>query len=254
MRFRLLGPLEVVDVAGRWRPVAGPRQRVLLATLLLRPNTPISVDELAETVWDGAPPVGYAQTLRSHVMRLRRSLPAPDAVRLQTRAPGYVLAVADRELDAHRFEALCREAAERFRGGSWSAVTETADQALTLWRAQPLLDVPSQLLCQNAVPRLEQLRLQVLEFRFDAELRLGRHHVLVPQLQDLVAAHPLHERFRAQLMLSLSRAGRRVEALAVYRSARHTLIEELGVEPGPELARVHQSILSGVDPVLDRAA
>ncbi|SEN19588.1 AfsR/SARP family transcriptional regulator [Actinacidiphila rubida] len=254
MRFRILGPLEVVDVTGRWRPVSGPRQRVLLATLLLRPNTPVSVDELAETVWDGVPPAGYAQTLRSHVMRLRRSLQTQDAVRLQTRAPGYVLAVAERELDAHAFESLCREASAQLRDGAWNAVADTAERALDLWRARPLLDVPSQSLSQTVVPHLEQLRLQITEFRFDAELRLGRHQVLVPQLQSLVAVHPLHERFHAQLMLSLSRTGRRVEALAAYRSARRTLIDELGVEPGPEMARLHQRILSGDDPVLDRAA
>ncbi|MBY8879914.1 AfsR/SARP family transcriptional regulator [Actinacidiphila acidipaludis] len=254
MRFRVLGPLEIVDVDGRWRPVGGSRQRVLLAALLLKANTPVSVDELAETVWDGAPPAGCAQTLRSHVMRLRRSLPAQDAVVLGTRAPGYVLTVADGELDAPLFELLCHEAAEQLRAGAWSAAADTAERALTLWRAQPLLDVPSRLLSETVVPRWEQLRLQVLECRFDAELRLGRHHVLVPQLQALVAAHPLHERFRAQLMLSLSRTGHRVEALAVYRSARRTLIDELGVEPGPEMTRVHQSILSGDDPVFDRAA
>jgi DNA-binding SARP family transcriptional activator len=254
MRFRLLGPLEVVDVAGRWQPVAGPRQRVLLAALLLNSNTPISVDELAETVWDGVPPVGYAQTLRSHVMRLRRSLQAQDATRLITRAPGYTLAVESYEIDVNRFEILCRQTAERHRAGAWSAVADTAERALGLWRAQPLLDVPSQLLSKTVVPRWEQLRLQVLECRFDAELRLGRHHVLVPQLQALVAVHPLHERFHAQLMLSLSRTGRRVEALAVYRSARHMLIDELGVEPGPEMARMHQSILSGDDAVFERAA
>ncbi|SEG57351.1 DNA-binding transcriptional activator of the SARP family [Actinacidiphila yanglinensis] len=254
MRFRLLGPLECVDVAGRWRPVTGPRQRVLLATLLLHANTPISVDTLADAVWDGAPPAGHAQTLRSHVMRLRRSLAPEDAVGLRTRAPGYVLAVTHHELDVHRFESLGQEAAGHFRAGAWTAVSDTAERALQLWRAQPLLDVPSQLLHENVVPRLEQLRLQLMEFRFDAELRLGRHHALVPQLQALVTVHPLHERFSAQLMLSLSRTGRRTEALAVYRSARRTLIDELGVEPGPEMARVHQCILSGDDPGLDRAA
>jgi DNA-binding SARP family transcriptional activator len=133
-------------------------------------------------------------------------------------------------------------------------VADTSERALGLWRAQPLLDVPSRQLAETVVPRWEQLRLQLLEFRFDAELCLGRHHALVPQLQTLVAVHPLHERFRAQLMLSLSRTGHRVEALAVYRSARRVLIDELGVEPGPEMARVHQSILAGDDQVYDRAA
>lgn len=254
MRFRLLGPLEVADGTGRWRPVTGPRQRVLLAALLLHPNTPVSTDELAEQVWDGEPPAGHAQTLRSHVMRLRRSLPAHDAEGLQARAPGYVLAVAEHELDAACFEALCREAADQFRAGAWAALAGTAARALGLWRARPLLDVPSGLLSETVVPHWEQLRLQMLEFQSDAELRLGCHHELVPRLRDLVAVHPLHERFRVQLMLSLSRTGRRVEALDVYRSARRTLIDELGVEPGPELTRVHRRILAGDEAVLDRAA
>lgn len=254
MRFRLLGPLEVVDVAGRWQPVAGPRQRILLATLLLHASTPVSVDQLAETVWDGVPPAGYAQTLRSHVMRLRRSLQEQDAARLQTRAPGYTLEVPESDLDTHRFESLCREAGEHLRAGAWSEVDDTTERALALWRAQPLLDVSSHLLARTMLPRLEYLRLQLLEFRFEAALRLGRDHVLVPQLQSLVAVHPLHERFHAQLMLSLSRTGRRVEALDAYRTARRILIDELGVEPGPEMTRVHQSILSGDDPVFGRAA
>ncbi|MEZ0115987.1 DNA-binding SARP family transcriptional activator [Catenulispora sp. EB89] len=254
MRFRLLGPLEVVDVTGRWQPVAGPRQRILLATLLLHANTPVSVDQLAETVWDGVPPAGYAQTLRSHVMRLRRSLQEQDAERLQTRAPGYTLEVPESELDTHRFESLCHEAGEHLRAGAWGEVDDTTGRALGLWRAQPLLDVSSQLLARTVLPRLEYLRLQLLEFRFEAALRMGRDHVLVPQLQSLVAVHPLHERFHAQLMLSLSRTGRRVEALDAYRTARRILIDELGVEPGPEMARVHQSILSGDDPVFGRAA
>jgi DNA-binding SARP family transcriptional activator len=254
MRFRLLGSLEATDAAGRWRPVTGPRRRVLLATLLLHPNTPVSVDELAETVWDGVPPAGHAQTLRSHIMRLRRSLPAQDAAHLLSRAPGYVLDRTDGDLDADRFEALCDQAAAHLRAGTWPAVAETAARALDLWRARPLLDVPSRQLAVTVVPRLEHVRLQLLEFRFDAELRLGRHHALVPQLQTLVAAHPLHEPFRAQLMLSLARTGRRVEALDAYRSARRTLIEELGIEPGPEMARLHQCILAGADPALGRAA
>jgi DNA-binding SARP family transcriptional activator len=254
VRFRLLGPLEVTDLAGGWRPVTGPRQRVLLATLLLNANTPVCVDRLAETVWDGAPPAGYAQTLRSHVMRLRRSLPAQDGACLRAQPPGYVLGLDEGALDGHRFEALCRAAADWFHAGAWSAVAETAERALTLWRATPLLDVPSQVLRESVVPRWECLRLQVLEFRCDAELRLGHHQMVVPQLRDLVAAHPLHERFHAQLMVALSRTGRRVEALSVYRSARRTLIDELGVEPGQEMASLHQAILSGADPGVDRAA
>jgi DNA-binding SARP family transcriptional activator/Tfp pilus assembly protein PilF len=241
----VLGPLLVADDAGGEIPVAAARHRALLAALLVRANRAVSVDELAEIVWDGGPPRTAARTLRSYMARLRHTLGPQVAVRIETREPGYLCRVAADELDLLRFEGLCRAGREALRAGEWSAAAEAASQALELWRGAPLLDVPSQLLRDGCVPRLEQLRVQALEDRAQAQLRLGQHERLVPELRELAGAHPLRERFHAQLVLALAAAGRRAEALDAYRQARLVLVEQLGVEPGLELRELHSRILAG---------
>ena len=143
------------------------------------------------------------------------------------------------------FEALCRDARAALRAGEWAGASAAAARALGLWRAAPLLDVPSEVLRSEFVPRLERLRLQVLEDRFDAGLRLGHHQELVPQLLEMTARHPLQERFHAQLMLALAETGRRAQALHAYQEARRVLVDELGIEPGPELRDIHRRILAG---------
>ena len=244
MRFALLGPLTVTDPAGEQLTVPGPRQRVLLAVLLLHANRPVPADTLAELVWDGQPPAGYAVTLRSHVRRLRRTL-GPGAAQLRTREPGYLIQLAGADLDVLQFEALCQDTAAALRAAQWPASSGAAAQALRLWRAEPLLDVPSQVLRDEFVPRLEQLRLQVLEDQIEADLQLGQHATLVPQLQDLTAQYPLREHLHAQLMQALARSGRSAEALQAYQDARRALLGELGIEPGPELRGWQQRILAG---------
>ena len=246
MRLGILGPLLVVDDTGRQIPVTAARQRVLLAALLARANRIVPVDELAELVWDGAPPAGAARTLRSYAVRLRHAVGPQIADRIETRDPGYLCRIGENdEVDELRFEALCRTARAALRPGAWAQAVDTAAQALALWRDEPLRDVPSLVLREQVVPRLEQLRAQVLEDRAEAGLHLGRQEQLVPELCDLVAAHPLRERFRAQLMLALACCGRRAEALEAYRDARRVLVDELGVEPGPELRTLHEKILAG---------
>ena len=244
MRFALLGPLTVSDPAGAQLTVPGPRQRVLLAVLLLHANRPVPADVLAELVWDGQPPAGYAVTLRSHVRRLRRTL-GPGAAQLWTREPGYLIQLAEADLDVLQFEALCQDAAAALRAARWPAASGAAGQALRLWRAEPLLDVPSQVLRDEFVPRLEQLRLQAFEDRIEADLQLGQHVRLVPQLYELTAQYPLREHLHAQLMRALAHSGRQAEALQAYQDARRGLIEELGIEPGPELRGWHERILAG---------
>jgi DNA-binding SARP family transcriptional activator len=244
MRFGLLGPLVLADECDTPVRLVGGRLRVLLAALLLHANSPVSRDALVELLWDGAPPSAPARTLRSHVGRLRRAL-GPDAARVAAREPGYLIRLEPGELDLLEFEELCRRAGEALRGQEWTAAGEAAARALGLWRGEPLLDVPSQPLRDRCGPRLGQLRLQAFEDRAEAQLQLGRHEQLIPQLRDLAAAHALHERFHAQLMLALYRAGRQAEALDAYRDARRTLVAELGVEPGPELRRIHAGILAG---------
>jgi DNA-binding SARP family transcriptional activator len=243
MRFSLLGPL-VADGAGGQLAIAGPRLRVLLAALLLHANIPVPAGELAEMVWDGSPPSGAVVTLRSYVRRLRSAVD-PGGAQIAAVEPGYVIRVEQAELDVLEFEAHCRDARAALRASEWADASASAMRALGLWRAVPLLDVPAEALRGEFVPRLERLRLQVLEDRFDAGLRLGQHQELIPQLLDTAAQHPLQERFHAQLMLALASTGRRAQALHAYQQARRALIDELGIEPGPELRGIHQRVLAG---------
>jgi DNA-binding SARP family transcriptional activator/Tfp pilus assembly protein PilF len=245
MRFALLGPLTVTDDAGKSLEPGGPRQRVLLAALLLHANVLVPAEALAEMVWDGSARPAAVTTLRSYVKRLRLALGPDAAARVVTRNPGYLIRVDQPELDVAEFEALCREAGTALRAGEWAGASAAATRASRLWRAAPLLDVPSDVLRDQFVPRLERLRLQVLDDGCEAGLRLGQHRELVPRLLDLVAQHPLRERFHAQLMLALTGSGRQAEALDAYRKARRALIDELGTEPGPELSELHQRILAG---------
>jgi DNA-binding SARP family transcriptional activator len=243
MRFSLLGPLLVADDAGARKAVTGPRIRVLLAALLLHANMPVPSGALAEMVWDGSPPSGAVATLRSYVRRLRRAL-GSESARITFNDPGYVIRVEPAELDVLEFEALGRDTRSALLAGDWADASAAAVRALGLWRAAPLLDVAAEALRGEFAPRLERLRLQVLEDRLDAGFRLGHHQELIPQLLEVTAQHPLHERFHAQLMLALAQSGRRAEALSAYQGARKTLVTELGVEPGTELRALHEQILA----------
>jgi len=244
MWFGVLGPLLVRN-GDAVVQVPAARQRVLLAALLLRAGTTVSADTLAEIVWDGAPPPGAEVTLRSHVSRLRQVL-GPDArERVVTRYRGYLIQASEEEVDLLRFRRLCREGGAAAQNGEWAQAWESLDEALGLWRGAPLTDVPCELLQRDELPGLEELRLQAREWRADAGLGLGRHAELAAELLPLTAAHPLRERFYAQLMLAQYRCGRQAEALATYQSARQVLAEALGADPGKELSDLHQRILTG---------
>ena len=247
MQFALLGPLAVDDGAGLEVKPAGARLRVLLAALLMSANLPVSPDVLAEAVWDGRPPPGAEATLRSHVKRLRRALGPGIGDRIVHQEPGYLIRVDPHELDVLQFESLCRDADAKLRAASWREASEAAASALQLWRGAPLMDVPSEVLREEFVPRFDQLRLQVLEDGIEAGLHLGHHDQMLAKLRELAGRYPLRERFRAQLMLALVRAGRQGEALEAYRDARRVLAEQVGVEPGPELRQLHERILAGDD-------
>jgi DNA-binding SARP family transcriptional activator/tetratricopeptide (TPR) repeat protein len=250
VRFMVLGPLQVIDgESGEPGAVLAPRLRALLAVLLWRANQPVPVDELAELVWDGAPPSGARDATRALVMRLRRRLDTRAAARIVTRAPSYAIEVTGGELDASLFEALTQQAGAAVRASQWAQAARTAAEALGLWHGTPLTDVPSQLLRDQWVPHLEQLHMQALDWRIEGNLREGRQQQLIPELRELTARHPLREHFHAQLMLALCRCGRQAEALAAYQHACGVLAEELGVGPGPGLRDLHQRMLSG-DPAL----
>ncbi|XVV03260.1 BTAD domain-containing putative transcriptional regulator [Actinosynnema sp. CA-248983] len=227
--FRVLGPLEVLH-DGVPVPVPAGRVRVVLAALLLRAGEVVSADALVERLWDGSPPNPDRArgTLQMVVTRLRQALGEANVVR--TVRGGYLGDVAPGALDLHVFRDLVEDG--RFA------------EALALWRGEPLSDVSSDTLHAEDVAPLEQERLAVLERRIAADLAAGRAGELVAELRSLVRAHPLRERFRAQLMLALYRSGRQAEALAAYREARAESVAELGVEPGPELRELHEHILA----------
>jgi DNA-binding SARP family transcriptional activator/tetratricopeptide (TPR) repeat protein len=233
--------------------VPAPKQRVILAALALRAGQVASYDELAEIVWDGVPPSGARVAIRNYVKRLRQIL-GPDAGRrIVTRDPGYALEAGPDEVDALRFTALCSQGGEAIRQdaipGSDPGAWELLGEAIGLWRGNPLVDVPSNVLITAEVPRLDALRMQAQEWRMDAGLARGLHSELVGELTQLAHDHPWRERFHAQLMLALYRCGRQAEALAAYQRTRRMLVDELGVEPGRELRDLQAGILDA-DPDL----
>ena len=252
--FGILGPLEVCR-SGCVLPLGGPRQRAVLALLLLEANRVVSMDRLAEDIWGGHPPEGWATTLQTYVFHLRRAL-EPGRARgvagdvLVTRDRGYLLR-ADREhLDAARFQDRFTAGRAALDAGRYAEAAGTLRQALGLWRSGVLADLADYAFTRPEAARLEELRLAALEARIDADLALGRHDTLTGELERLAAEHPLRERLHGQLMLALYRCGRQAEALAAYRRARDLLAGELGIDPGEPLRRLHASVLAH-DPALD---
>ncbi len=240
--FGLLGPLsaqlEETELA------VPPRLRSLLAALLLKSGRTVPVTTLAEWVWNGHPTPNAAVTLRSYAKRLRLAL-GPAGTRIVTRNGSYLINVAEHELDLLRFEGLVGSARLAFRARAWQHASDLLTEALGLWRGEPLADIPSELLRAGEASRLDQMRLQALEWRIDADIQLGYPAALVPELESLIREQPFREVFRAQLMLVLYRSGRQAEALAAYHQARQMLVDALGVEPGAELQELHQQILNG---------
>jgi DNA-binding SARP family transcriptional activator len=239
--FRILGPLEVV-ADGQEVPLGGAKQRALLALLLLHPNRVVSRDRLIDELWGTDPPETARTALQVHVSHLRKALGRD---RIVTQAPGYLVRVEPHELDVERFERLLGSVD---RGDS-AVAAEALREALALWRGPPLGGLDDSF-AQAERARLEEQRLLALEQRIDAELGLGLHARLVPELEGLVREKPLREHLRAQLMLTLYRCGRQADALEVYRSGRRLLDEELGLEPDDELQRLERAILNH-DPSLE---
>src|SRR6266540_4164383 len=244
LHFAVLGPLEVRDGLG---PLAlgPPKQRTLLGVLLARPNVALGYDQLVAALWGAGPPRTALQNLHVYVYHLRRVL--GDQRRVERRGAAYALLVRQGELDAQRFEALADQARQ-----ARAPDRELLRQALALWRGPAFADLGEVDVLREAARRLEERRLGLLEERIETDLAAGRHAALVEELTGLVGEYPLRERFHAQLMLALYRAGRQAEALAAYQDARRLLVAQLGLEPGPELRRLEQAILRA-DPGLDHA-
>ena len=241
MEFRILGPLQVLD-EGRELPLRGAKQRALLALLLLEPNRVVSRDRLIDELWHTDPPETASTALQVYVSQLRKAL-GRDLI--LTQPPGYLIRVSDGEVDLHRFERLVATA-----GGEDSAEAALLlREGLALWRGAPLAELGNPF-ARAERARLEEQRLAALEQRIEAELALGRHAELVPELEGLVREQPLRERLRGQLMLALYRGGRQADALEVYRAGRRLLDEDLGLKPDDELQRLERAILNH-DPSLE---
>jgi DNA-binding SARP family transcriptional activator len=244
---RILGPVEVVGADG---PVAlgGPRQVALLACLLLHRNRVVSVEDLTDAVWDGAAGPGAAKRVRVAVARLRRSLaPVAGRLRVETLRGGYRLRVAPDEVDADRFAAAVAGGRAAIAAGDLPRAAATLDAALALWSGPALADVAGQRFAHTPAAMLDDLRVWALELRIDVGLGLGRHRELLGELRGLAAAHPDRESIVAALMVALYRSGRHTEALEVFHHTRSHLCDELGLEPGPGLRALQQSILAHDD-------
>jgi DNA-binding SARP family transcriptional activator/WD40 repeat protein len=239
VEFRILGPFEVVR-SGESVPLGGTQKRALLALLALHSGEPVSIDRLIDELWGERPPRTAAKTVQVYVSQLRKALGSDVIV---TREQGYMLAVERDQLDVSRFEALCATGRRALADGDTVRAAERLASALALWRGEPLAEFAYEPFAQRAIARLVEARMAALEDRIDADLALGRQAELISELELLVAANPLRERLRGQLMIALYRAGRQADALGVYRQASELLREELGLEPIRALRELERLIL-----------
>jgi DNA-binding SARP family transcriptional activator len=244
--FRILGPVEVVRDGSAAR-IGSPTQRTLLALLLRQPNEIVSTDRIIDVLWPDDPSEARRR-LWFHVSKLRTTLEAAGTdevlgAMLSTRATGYTLRIDPDQLDAARFERLVRSGQSVIESEPDRAA-ELLRRALALWRGMPFEDVVHEEAFASDARRLDELRLEALEHRIEADLALERFGELVPELEALVTEHPYREHLRAQLMLALYGAGRQAEALAAYRQARQMLVAELGIEPGERLRELHGQMLA----------
>jgi ABC-type transport system substrate-binding protein/DNA-binding SARP family transcriptional activator len=250
--FGVLGPLEIW-LEGASVRVGGPRQRALLGLLLCHANRVVSRDQLIEELLGDQPAATADRILRVQVSRLRKALGDVNGhgqPRLQARPPGYLLHVADGELDLHVFEQQVAAGRQALADGNPGRAAGLLREAESLWRGRPLADLESEPFAGLEARRLETLRIQAVEDRIDTELALGRHAVVCPELEQLVTEHPMRERLRGQLMIALYRCGRQADALQTYQEGRSLLVEELAVEPGPQLRKLQLAVLEQ-DPALD---
>lgn len=246
MNYRILGPLEV-DVDGVPIELVGGKQAALLAFFLLHPNETVSSEKLVEELWDGSPPRSATKILQNYVSRLRRDL---GDGRLVTRGRGYELRLERGELDVDRFTELLEAGRRSLASNEPNVATTTLRAALSLWRGPALVEFGNERFARSEIDRLEELRLAALTERIEADLALGRHAHLIGELEALTGRYPFQERLLAQRMLALYRSGRQAEALEAYRTARHALVDQLGIEPGASLQALERAILQQ-DPALE---
>ncbi|GAA0379562.1 hypothetical protein Acor_00980 [Acrocarpospora corrugata] len=239
MEFRVLGPLGV-EIDGAALPLRSAKQRIVLGVLLSQANTPVPPRQLAEALWE-RPPASAAENLRLYVYQLRRAL--ADGERITRDTYGYSLNVGPGELDADRFDRDVTAAGALIDDPA--AARALLDRALALWRGPAYGDLAETPVIRQAALKLEESRLRATEERVLADLKLGRHAEVVAELNALSDTYPYRESVRGHLMVALYRSGRQAEALDVFRRTRALLADQLGVEPGPELQRLHEAVLRG---------
>jgi DNA-binding SARP family transcriptional activator/tetratricopeptide (TPR) repeat protein len=255
MKYSLLGPLEVHDDDGVRHQLSSPKLRALLALLLIEANRVVPLDRLIDQLWAGEPPASSTATLQAYIWQLRKLLEprresrAPAQV-LVTEPPGYLLRVADGDLDLTVFEKLVTVSGDQLVAGEAEAARRSLDEALGLWRGTPLIELADEPFAVSVATRLEELHLLARERRIDVELALGRPADAVALAEDLSARHPLREHIWAQRMVGLYRSGRQAEALRTYQDCRALLADELGIEPGLELRELERAVLAQDDAVL----
>jgi DNA-binding SARP family transcriptional activator/tetratricopeptide (TPR) repeat protein len=243
MEFRLLGPVEAA-CAERTVRLGGARERSVLAVLLLNANGVVAVSALVDQLWPDGPPETAVHAVHVSISRLRRTLDDGGARRIESGKGGYRLRVEPGELDLTTFERLCADARSHAARADPESASALFAEAATLWRGPPFGDLADEPFARSTTAYLTEARLAAVEERISADLELGRHASLVAELEQLVAAHPLRERLRAHQMRALYGCGRQADALAVFRRTRTLLVEELGIEPGPELREVETWILA----------
>ncbi|MGC7096200.1 BTAD domain-containing putative transcriptional regulator [Amycolatopsis lurida] len=244
LRFGVLGPLEA-RAGDQTVLVSSARQRVVLASLLLRANREVPLRTLVRHAWGEQAPDEVVPALRVYVMRLRRSLGEPGLIR--TTSSGYLIEVDSEALDLLRFRGLAERAKAARAAGELDRAADLLDRAFAEWRGPALADVPSELLQQDEVPLLLEDRLRAAAERVDVNLLRGRHHEVIGELRRLTEEYPLREQFWAQLMIALYRSNRQTDALAAYREVRRRLAEEVGVDPGAEVRAIYR-VVAGESP------
>ncbi|MDJ0340907.1 AfsR/SARP family transcriptional regulator [Streptomyces sp. H10-C2] len=251
MEFRVLGPVTIADENRSISP-GGRRQQAVVAALLMHRNTFVPVPRLIDYVWGDDAPPSAVNSLQSYVSRFRKLLePGPaGATRLVRSVPGgYSLHARDEQVDGVRFARLVGDGRAHLEAGQAMDAYRCLTRALRMWRGPAMAGLTGHEPLAAEIARLEELRLSAAEYQANAALALGRHEEAVAVLKGLIRECPLRERPRARLMLALYRSGRQAEALALFRTTREMLIDELGVEPGQELTRIQQLILRQ-DPAL----
>jgi len=243
MRFRILGPLEVLSPDG-WTEIRAAKWRSLLACLLVRPGQLMSTESLIFELWGDNPPSTANNLVSIYVHRLKKVIGDTEGKDLVYRAPGYRLRVSDKDLDSQVFELLAADGRDALEARDAERAAALLGEALGLWRGPLLADVPQTSLLAMQADRAEELRLAATELRIEADLACGRAAHVIPELRGLVAEHPLREGFWALLMRALEAAGRRAEALETYNQAKQVISDELGVDPGTELQRLFQELLA----------